>query len=153
MTTGRIFKWLAVGGGALFILAIATMFLVVGGPRPTPVAGTVRPPWLPPTATNIFFTSQEGFGWWRAAEFTIPESDFRAYASSQGWQLAESEGVTPPGQMQLGRPTIVRNRDGEEELVVIPKALVCEKRSANNGGVSIAYDPATRRAYFSQSHR
>jgi hypothetical protein len=55
--------------------------------------------------------------------------------------------------MQLGRPAIVRNRDGEEELVVIPKALVHEKRAANNGGVSVAFDPATHRAYFSQSHR
>lgn len=34
-----------------------------------------------------------------------------------------------------------------------PKALVYEKRAANNRGVSIAYDPATHRAYFSQSHR
>jgi hypothetical protein len=72
---------------------------------------------------------------------------------SNGWQLTESEGVRPPGQMQLGRPAIVRNRDGEEELVVIPKALVHEKRAANNSGVSVAFDPATHRAYFSQSHR
>lgn len=89
----------------------------------------------------------------RAAEFTITESDFRAYASSQGWQLTESENVRPPGQMWLGRPAIIRNREGEEELVVIPKALAHEKLAKNNGGVSIAFDPATSRAYFSQSHR
>jgi len=55
--------------------------------------------------------------------------------------------------MELGRLAIVRNRDGEEELVVIPKALVYEKVVKNNGGLSIAFDLATNRVYFSQSHR
>lgn len=152
MTIRRLLKRLAIGGGVLFVLAIAAIFFVICGPRPAPVTGTDRPPWLPPVATNIFHKSQEGFGWWRAAEFTITESEFRTYAKSHGWQLIEREDVMPPGQLELGRSAIVRNRD-EEELVVIQKALVYEKRAANNGGITIAFDPANNRAYFSQSHR
>jgi hypothetical protein len=147
------FKWLMIAAGMLCALFIAAIFYSICGPRPAPVAGTDRPDWLPPTATNIFHKSQKGFGWWRAAEFTVTENDFRAYADSQGWQLTEMENVCPPGRTKLGHPSINRNQDNEDELVQIPKALFYQKLASNNGGISIAYDPATNRAYFSQSHR
>ncbi|HSP41462.1 MAG TPA: hypothetical protein VLO11_01200 [Luteolibacter sp.] len=148
-----MFKWLVISVGVVCALFVVLIFYAICGPRPKPVSGTDRPDWLPATATDVFHKSQGGFGWWRAAEFTISEVDFRAYADSRGWHLTEAQNVIPPGLYHLGRPSVIRNKDGEEQLVLIPKALLYQKLASNNGGIRAAYDLEAQRAYYSESHR
>ena len=151
MKMKKIVKWLVLGGLGLVIVFVAVLIFAIVGPRPDAVEGTDRPSWLPVTATDVFYRSQEGFGWWKAAEFTISESDFRAFAAKQGWSLTEEADFSRPGHLELIRP---RGRElTDDDVMGIPHALVYERRASNNGGVTVAFDPSTSKAYYSASHR
>jgi hypothetical protein len=151
MKTGKFIKWIIIAAGALPVLAIALVFLVICGPRPEPVEGTERPPWLPVTCSDVFYRSQEGFGWWKDAEFTIGESDLRAFAAAQGWDLHEELNHFPSTRFKLRKP---KDRPAiEEDFQTIPRALVYERRASNNGGITLVYDLEKRRGYYSASHR
>jgi len=148
----KAIKWLLCGLGALALCVVVAVILLITGPRRPVVEGMDRPPWLPEQATKIFHRSQEGFGWWKAAEYTISEEDLRAYAAKKGWDLSEEENYMQPSlvRMMLGR----QGRDfNPEDFGRMKRALVYEKRKPNNGGVLIVFDPSTSRAYYSESHR
>jgi len=147
----KILKWIVIGGVGLLMLSIAALFFAIAGPRPDVVEGTERPSWLPESATDIFYRSQEGFGWWKAAEFTISEEDFRAYATNKGWTLSEERNRSKPGLIELIRPK--GRKLTEEDVIPIPRALVYERRASNNGGVTVAFDLSASRAYYTESHR
>jgi hypothetical protein len=128
------------------------MIFAIVGPKPAVVEGTDRPAWLPDQATEVFHRSQKGFGWWRAAEFTIREEDFRAYAATKGWELFEERDDRQFVAVQM----MLSPEDREfnpEDFVTMDKALVYEHRKRNNGGVLMVFDPSTSRAYYSESHR
>ena len=151
MKMKKIVKWLVLGSLGVIIAFVAVMVFAIVGPRPDAVEGTDRPNWLPVTATDIFYRSQEGFGWWKEAEFTISESDFRAFAAKEGWSLTEEADFSRPGHLELIRP---KGRElTENEFRGIPHALVFERRASNNGGITVAFDPLTSKAYYSASHR
>ena len=147
----KILKWLIIGGVGLVVLFVAAVFFAIAGPRPDAVEGTDRPEWLPEQATSIFHRSQEGFGCWKAAEFTISEADFRTYADKRGWQLVEVKDFSKFLTIQMLRP------DGgalsEEDFKPIARALVYDRRASNNGGITVGLDLSTHRAYYSESHR
>jgi hypothetical protein len=147
----KILKWLFIGGAGLVVLFVAAVFFAITGPRPAVVEGTDRPEWLPEQATNIHHRSQEGFGWWKAAEFTISETDFRALADKRGWQLEEVKDFSKTTTLALLRSDGVTIT--EEDFKPIPRALVYERRATNNGGLSVGLDLSTHRAYYNESHR
>ena len=150
--TKKIAKWLIIGFLSAVALFVGLMILAVVGPRPSPVEGTNRPDWLPPTATNVFHRSQEGFGWWKVAEFTIGESDLNSYAASRGWTFHEELNYTPPG-LELLRPRSTHYTEKDYFASLIPKALVYQRLASNNGGITFTFDPATSRAYYLETHR
>lgn len=151
MKIQNIVKWLVLGLLGLIITFVAFLIFAIVGPRPSVVEGTDRPSWLPTAATDIFYRSQEGFGWWRAAEFTISESEFRALAAKEGWSLTEEANYPRPGHLELIRP---KGRElTEDDIKGIPHALVYERRASNNGGITVAFDPSTSKAFYSASHR
>ena len=147
----KIVKRLILGGLGLLIAVVAALIFAIAGPRPGVVEGTDRPSWLPVASTDVFYRSQEGFGWWKVAEFTISESDFRDFAARRGWVLIEQVEYARPGLLQLVRPM---GRDlAEDDLKAIPHALVYDQRASNHGGITVAFDPLISRAYYSESHR
>jgi hypothetical protein len=146
------FKWLLCVIGALALCVVVAVILVIAGPKPPVVDGTDRPAWLPEQATKIFHRSQEGFGWWRAAEFTISEEDLRAYAAKKGWELSEEQNYIQPSLVHM--MLLPEGSDfNPEDFGPMERALVYEKRQPNNGGVLMVFDPLTSRAYYSESHR
>lgn len=151
MKMKKTVKWPVLGGLGLIITFVALVIFAIVGPRPDAMEGTDRPSWLPVTATDIFYRSQEGFGWWKAAEFTISESDFRAFAAKEGWSLTEEVDYSRPGHLELIRP---KGRElTEHDIRGIPHALVYERRASNGGGITVAFDPSTSKAYYSANHR
>jgi hypothetical protein len=147
----KILKWIVISGCGLLILFVAALIFAIAGPRPDVVEGTERPSWIPESATEVFHRSQEGFGWWKAAEFTISEEDFRTCAASKGWNLSEAHNLSKPGFIELLRP---RDRKiTEADVTLIPRALVYERRASNNGGITVALDLTASRAYYTESHR
>ena len=147
----KILKWLLISAGGLVVLFVAAVIFAIAGPSPAVVEGTDRPEWLPEQATNIFHRSQEGFGWWKAAEFTISETDFREYADKRGWQLVEVKNFSRILTLQM----FWKEGDSisDEDLKDIPRALVYERHASNNGGITVGFDLDTQRAYYSESHR
>ena len=73
--------------------------------------------------------------------------------ASQKWALDERENITPLAFGRLGHPRIIKNSEGEDEFVVIPKALIFEKHHENNGGTSVVFDREKNRAFYEYSHR
>jgi len=147
----KILKWLLISVAALVVLFIAAMFFAICGPRPPVVAGTDRPEWLPEQATDIVHRSQEGFGWWRVAEFTISEADFRAYAAKHGCEVVEVKDFSKASILQqLRTEGVILSKDDSRP---ISQALVFERRASNNGGITVGLDASTQRAYFMESHR
>ena len=147
----KILKWLLISAAGLAVLFVAAVVFAIVGPRPAVVEGTNRPEWLPEQATNIFHRSQEGFGWWKAAEFTISETDFRDYAAKRGWQLVEAKDFAKFSTLQH-----LKAEGGslsEEDFKPISRALVYERRASNNGGITVGLDLNTHRAYYTESHR
>jgi hypothetical protein len=147
----KILKWLLISVAGLAVLFVAAVVFAIVGPRPAVVEGTNRPEWLPEQATNIFHRSQEGFGWWKAAEFTISETDFRDYAAKRGWQLVEAKDFAKFSTLQH-----LKAEGGslsEEDFKPISRALVYERRASNNGGITVGLDLNTHRAYYTESHR
>jgi len=159
MSFGKILRWLLL---ACFFGFVGLIACVVLWPRPKPVEGWERPPWLPTAASDVHYQSQEGFGWWRVAQFTITEKDLRAYATERGWRLQERLDY-PLAWMRSLAPAKASPKSEEaekegnvgfdSEFFAIPRALVSENFQANGGGVRLAFDPATSRAYYSESHR
>ena len=147
----KILKWLIIGGFSLAVVFIAAVLFAISGPRPDVVEGIDRPEWLPEHATSIFHRSQEGFGWWRAAEFTISETDFRGYAAKQGWQLVEVNDLSNSLALQMLRSDV--ETYSEEDFKPIARALVYDSRASNNGGITVALDLSNNRAYYMESHR
>ena len=141
---------------------VGVVVFSIVGPQPKPKEGWDRPIWLPTTAADVHYRSREGFGWWRAAEFTIRESELRAYTIERGWKLQERLDYRPTWTITL-LPTRMASsteagRDGEDpkgstDPLSIPRALVFENVQANGGGIHLAFDPATSRAYYGESHR
>lgn len=107
---------------------------------------------MPEQASEVFHRSQEGFGWWKAAEFTISEEDFRAYAAKKGWELLEEQDYPRygPAQQMLWSE---KREITDDDRAPIPRALVYERRRRNNGGLRVVFDPSTSRAYYHESHR
>jgi len=98
----KILKWLLILAAALVAVIIAMLFFAlcyaIFGPRPPVGAAADRTEWLSEQATDIVHRSQEGFGCWRVAEFTINEADFRAYAAKRGCEeveVKENQQFTP----------------------------------------------------------
>lgn len=108
--------------------------------------------WLPPEASDISYYSREGFGWFRFAEGTMTEEDFRAFAVSNDWDLEEKENVSVHMRSVLGRPPPREVREGIE-MDRVRDALVYENRRPNGGGITLVFDRETDRFYFSESHR
>ena len=106
----KTMKYLVLGSLGLIIAFVAVLIFAIVGPRPDAVEGTDRPSWMPVAATDIFYRSQEGFGWWKAAEFTISESDFRAFAAKEGWSLTEEADYSRCGHLALIGPTGVNSQ-------------------------------------------
>ncbi len=147
----KILKWFLINAVGLVVLFVTAVIFAIVGPRPAVVEGTDRPEWIPEQATNIFHRSQEGFGWWKAAEFTINENDFRDYAEKRGWQLIEARNFSKVTTLAL-----LKAKGGsfpEEDFEPIPRALVYERRAGNNGGITVVLDLDTDRAYYNASHR
>ena len=118
MKMKKIVKWLVLGILGLIVVFVAALMFAFTGPRADVVEGTDRPSWLPVSSTDVFYRSQEGFGWWKAAEFTISESDFRVFAAKQGWSLTEEADYSRPGLLELIRP---KGRElTENDLKAIP---------------------------------
>ena len=151
MSLKRIAKWLFLGSLGLVAAVVVALVLVISI-RPEVVEGTDRPSWLPETATGVSYRSRGGFGWSKVAEFTISEKDFRAYAAAQGWVLSGKSNYSPP-TLQILRQPHDRPFTAGDDLKLLPQALVYERRAANNGGITVAFDPLTARAYYHQSHR
>ena len=147
----KILKWLLISAAGLVVLFVAAVIFAIAAPRPAVVEGTDRPEWLPEQATNIYHRSQEGFGWWKAAEFTISETDFRDYATKRGWQLVEAKDFSKFSTLQLLKAE--GSSFSEEDFKPISWALVYERRASNNGGITVGLDLNTNRAYYSESHR
>lgn len=147
----KTFKWFLISAAGLVVLFVVVVVFAIVGPSPAVVEGTDRPEWLPEQATNIFHRSQEGFGWWKAAEFTISEADFRKYADKHGWQLVETKGFSRILTLQLLRSEGVAF--SEEDFKPIARALVYERRASNNGGITVGLDLNTHRAYYNETHR
>jgi hypothetical protein len=147
----KILKWLLIGAAGLVVLFVAAVIFAIVGPRPAVVEGSNRPEWLPEQATNIFHRSQEGFGWWKAAVFTISETDFRDYAEKRGWQLVESKDFSRVTTLALLKAK--GDSFSEEDFKPISWALVYEHRASNNGGITVGLDLDTHRAYYNESHR
>lgn len=147
----KFLKWLAISATGIFVLFVALVVFAIAGPKPAVVEGTDRPEWLPEQATQIFHRSREGFGWWKAAEFTISEKDFRAHAEMRGWKLVEVKNLSKIQTLQFLRPS--GTAFSEEDSKPIPRALVFERRASNNGGISVSFDFSTDRAYYNESHR
>jgi hypothetical protein len=147
----KILKWLLISAAGLVVLFVAAVIFAIAGPRPAVVEGTDRPEWLPEQATNIFHRSQKGFGWWKAAEFTISETDFREYADKRCWQLVEVKNFSRILTLQM----LWKEGDTipDADFKDIPRALVYERHASNNGGITVGFDLATQRAYYSESHR
>jgi hypothetical protein len=152
MKIRKIVRWLFLGCLAAFVVFVAAMIYAIVGPNPSPMEGTDRPEWLPPTASNVFHRSQEGFGWWKVAEFTITETDLRTYAAERGWTFHEESNYWPPGNELLKPPTKPFTEQDYRDRV-IPRALVYQHLASNNGGITFAYDPSTSRAYYLETHR
>ena len=148
----KIIRWCLLGLLASLLIFVAAVFHAIGGPKPSPVEGTDRPEWLPPTASNVFHRSQEGFGWWKVAEFSITETELRAYATERGWAFHEELNYIPPGQ-ELLKPPAKPYTDKEFRNRIIPRALVYQRLASNNGGVTIVFDPSKSSAYYLESHR
>jgi hypothetical protein len=147
----KILKWLLITAAGLVVLFVAAVIFAIAGPRPAVVEGTDRPEWLPERATNVFHRSQEGFGWWKAAEFTISETDFREYANRRGWDLVEANDFS-----KITTLALLKNEGSsfsEEDFKPIARALVYERRASNNGGITVGLDLSTHRAYYNESHR
>ena len=151
MKMRKIIKRLALGLLSLIVVLVAALIFGIAGPRPEVHEGTERPSWLPVASTDVFYRFQVGFGWWKAAEFTIAESDFRAFAAKEGWTLTQETDFPRPGHLQLLRP---KGREpSEDDLITIPRALVYDRRAGNNGGITVAFDPSESKAYYAESHR
>lgn len=147
----RSLKWIAITGISSVVILIVLLFLVFAGPKSPVLEGTQRPDWLPEGAVDVYYRSRDGFGWWKAAEFSIGEKEFRAYAAAQGWTLSEERNFEPSGILGLLRPEGVSL--SERDRKPIDRALIYERRAGNNGGIIVAYDLATHRAYYSSNHR
>jgi len=152
MIMKKIARWLIIGCFTAFVLFVALLIYAIVGPRPSPVQGTDRPDWLPPTASNVFHRSQEGFGWWKVAEFTITEADLRTYATEHGWTLHEELNYHLPCH-ELLKPLTKPYTEKDFLAEVIPTALVYQHLASNNGGITFAFDPSTSRAYYLETHR
>lgn len=143
-------KLFGIISGAVLLL-IAVVFLA----RPTApriVENVDSVEWLPGEASDISYYVREGFGWFRFAEGTMTESDFRSFAASNGWTLKEKKDVHVAGRSVLGRPPLREVYRGIEMDMVVA-ALVYENRRPNGGGVTWVFDRETSRFYFDESHR
>ncbi len=139
----NLFNWLGLAGLVLITCAVS----IVLRARPAIEVGTTRPDWLPETASDILYHSQSRFGWWKAAQFTINEEDFKKFAANQEWLLTEQSNESPVSEaaMRLKETTPVNT-------TLIARALVFENLRINGGGLIVFYDRSTSRAYYSVSH-
>ncbi|HTN76354.1 MAG TPA: hypothetical protein VL096_13945 [Pirellulaceae bacterium] len=117
--------------------------------------------WLPARATNVSFYRSYGS---TAYEFDIPEKDFVAWSD---WDVAEI--VEPVSMMRYSyfaepSPHLSVNATTEEEVVAHEKAiseryatiadgLYYGHLRSNGGGVWVAYDRRTGRAFFRSAPR
>jgi hypothetical protein len=152
MKIKKIILWLFLCCLAACVMFVAAIIYAIVGPSPSPVEGTYRPEWLPPTASNIFHRSQGGFGWWKVAEFTITEADLRTYADERGWTFHEELNYTPPCR-ELLKPLTKPYTEQDYLANIIPRALVYQHLAINNGGITFVFDPSTSHAYYLETHR
>src|SRR5690625_1313300 len=108
--------------------------------------------WLPGNASEISYYSRDGFGWFRFAEGTMAEENFRSFAASNGWDLEEKENVSVNMRSVLGEPPLREVQEGIE-MDMVRDALVYEDRKPNGGGMTWVFDRETDRFYFNESHR
>lgn len=132
----KTLRWIIWGAGGLCLVFWGLLFVAISGIGQTVVGRTDRPDWLPKEATRITYYSQGGLAWSRTAKFTIAEESFRAYATERGWTVEEVKDYRLPWK-----------------ALVIPRALIYEKRLSNAGGISVAFNCATSRAYYDESGR
>jgi hypothetical protein len=114
--------------------------------------------WLPPSATNVSFYKSYNF---TAYEFDISEGEFRRWASWYGVQP-----IGAPIRVWRYNFPDVESRDlgsdpSFDELeeweatrtATVTDGLGFVERRPNGGGISVAYDRTTGRAYFQSNPR
>jgi hypothetical protein len=138
------FRWILAGFATVFFLSFAIFFFALSDPRSAPVEGTDCPSWLPPAASNVLHRSQDGFGWWKKAEFIISESNLNTYAAGRGWKLQELEHYVPVLSLPLFNSA--DRKATNVKIRVISKALVYQRLQNNNGGIVFVYTGSRLRA-------
>lgn len=107
---------------------------------------------LPPSASDISFYRDRGFGGVFLCEFTISKINFEALARSRGWNVE-----TLTQEKSMPRYTEVLPEGHPAKLppyrVKASSGLFFEHRQPNNGGISVLYDDHTSMAYIFWSHR
>lgn len=139
------------GCGLLALLALVLAGYVLLYPQEAVRRNVDAVDWLPPTASDISYYERTGFGWVRCAEFSIVRDDLLAYATANGWQLEPVTNIAAPICPALLVP--FTQTDNPLSAGTISNGLRYKNRHPNGGGITIVYDPATSRCYYSASHR
>lgn len=102
---------------------------------------------LPVTASDIAVYENRNISGNFVADFKITESDFVAFAKQKHWDvkpISGSESVFQPEAFQDGRP------NDKKDII---NGLFYSQRAANGGGITVAYDRESSRAYINSSSR
>ncbi len=121
-----------------------------GGPE-TSGRHLARVDWLPPEATDVTFVKREGFGWLHCYECAIAKAAFERLAGANGWALEPKVDVSTGFRGVLGLPKLKPTEGGGSNVVA--RALVCERRQPNGGGVTVIYDLDAGRLFVFESQR
>ncbi|MEN9401852.1 MAG: hypothetical protein RL091_555 [Verrucomicrobiota bacterium] len=107
-----------------------------------------RVDWLPKEATDVSYVRKGDLFWLSVYECTIPRDSFERFAKENNWKMEEARDVhVGPYRSILNLPPI---RQGAPEDMY-PLALRYEERQQNGGGVTVVYDPESRRLFVSES--
>ena len=106
--------------------------------------------WLPIEASDISFARNDGGIFpWLSFECSLPNAAFATFAEQKGWKPTWKTNYSTGLRATLKLPPL-RFVEGRA-VDFYPVTLVHEVRKGNGGGITVIYDPESRRLFVSQS--
>jgi len=136
--------------GICSLLTLGVLLSGCGGGSKTR-HGLEKVDWLPSSASKINVFETWGLANTKIYECSIPEKEFRTFASQKNWPLVETNDVYVIFRHVL-RLEPLRTINGAQ-INLVPHALFFERKAKNGGGITVVYDLETKRLFVDSSNR
>ena len=145
----------AIGVGIVGLCIISIPLLWIGSAsllnsQPEFVEHSPHEKWLPESARDISYLKSYSY---TAYEFTIEEAEFKKYALENEWDLKEINEEKRIARYLRFAEFVGRSSNSSDSYATVKRGLWYEVRLRNGGGISVAYDRDSQRAYIQKSPR